>query len=116
MDEAAMCDRVGLLQNGKMLAVSDPRKLTLLDGTRLFTFRSSGPIYKYLGRIRKLAADASAWLFGDTIHVLAGPGSNMQQLGEEMQQWNVPGLEWKETKPGVEDYFMQLMAKEQEND
>lgn len=116
MDEAAMCDRVGLLQNGKMLAVSDPGKLTLLDGTRLFTFRSSGPVYKYLGRIRKLAADASAWLFGDEIHVVTGPDSNVDQLEAEMQGWNIPGLVWKETTPGVEDYFMQLMVKEQEND
>jgi ABC-2 type transport system ATP-binding protein len=115
MDEAALCDRVGLLQDGKMLAVSDPAKLTLRDGTRLFTFRSSGPIYKYLGRIRERAADASAWLFGDEIHVLAGPRSNMDRLGEEMKQWAVPGLEWKENAPGVEDYFMQLMAKEQDD-
>jgi len=116
MDEAAMCDRVGLLQNGKLLAVSDPTKLTLREGTRMFTFRSSGPIYPYLERIRERAAPTSAWLFGDEIHVLAGPGSEMKTLGEEMQQWNVPGLEWKESAPGVEDYFMQLMDDEEVTD
>lgn len=116
MDEAALCDRVGLIQDGKMLAVSDPGKLSFNDGTRLFTFRSSGPIYVYLERIREKTTGARAWLFGDEIHVLAGPDSNVDQLEAEMQKWNVPGLEWKETTPGVEDYFMQLMAKEQEND
>lgn len=112
MDEAALCDRVGLLQNGRILAVSDPAKLTLRDGTRLYTFRSSGPIYRYLGRIRESAADANAWLFGDEIHVLAGPRSDMDRLAEEIQHWDVPDLEWKETPPGVEDYFMQLQAEE----
>lgn len=111
MDEAALCDRVGLMQDGEMLAVSAPSELTFQDETRLFTFRSTGPIYKYLGLIRERAADASAWLFGDEIHVLAGPRSNMEQIGKELQQWKVPGLEWMETKPGVEDYFMQLMGK-----
>ena len=113
MDEAAMCDRVGLLQNGKILAVSDPAQLELRDGTRLFIFRSSGPIYTYLGRIRERAANSSAWLFGDEIHVLAGRGSDMEQLGQEIRQWDVPGLEWNESVPGVEDYFMQLMTEEQ---
>ncbi len=116
MDEAAMCDRVGLLQNGKLLAVSDPVKLTLREGTRMFTFSSSGPIYPYLDRIRDRVAHSSAWLFGDEIHVLAGRGSNMEQLGQEIRQWDVPGLEWNETVPGVEDYFMQLMAEEQAED
>lgn len=116
MDEAAICDRVGLLQNGKLLAVSDPAKLTLRKGTRMFTFSSSGPIYPYLDRIRDKAPHASAWLFGDEIHVLAGHGSDMEALGKEMRKWDVPGLEWKESPPGIEDYFMQLMADEAEMD
>jgi len=116
MDEAAMCDRVGLVQNGKLMAVSDPAKLTLREGTRMFVFSSSGPIYQYLGLIREKAPDASAWLFGDEIHVLTGQGSDMEALGKEMHKWDVPGLEWKESPPGVEDYFMQLMAAESLSD
>lgn len=115
MDEASLCNRVGLMQNGRLLSVSDPAALSLRDGTRLFIFRTSGDIYGALQRIRNLNLKLSAWLFGDEIHVLV-PG-HIQPEGIEgpILSWGMPDAFWREAKPGVEDCFLQLMSEEKDS-
>ncbi len=110
MDEAGQCDRVGLMQKGKLLTVSDPSKLRLNDGTVIYSFSSDGNVYDYLERIRKLDSSVSAWLFGDEIHVFLKEGKSKNRLEEEIREWKVPGLNWMPLDPGVEDYFMHLMT------
>ncbi len=114
MDEAALCDRVGLIQKGNLLAVSDPSELELSNGTKVFRFGTSGRPYDYLQRIRNLDAQVDAWLFGDEIHVFTGAGVDCGELDRTVQSWDVPDLEWGEATPSVEDYFMQKMREEPE--
>lgn len=114
MDEAAQCDRVGLLQKGKLLSVSDPFDLKLKENTYLFKFSTANSVYEYLKKIRDVSDSISAWLFGDEIHVFFEDHADIQRLEDAYTKWKVPGLIWKEMKPSVEDYFMQLMTNEKE--
>jgi ABC-type multidrug transport system ATPase subunit len=114
MDEAAQCDRVGLLQKGKLLSVSDPFDLQLKENTYLYRFSTANSVYDYLKKIRDLSTSISAWLFGDEIHVFFEDHADIQRLEDAISKWKVPGLIWKEMKPSVEDYFMQLMTNERE--
>lgn len=110
MDEAALCDRVGLIQNGKLLSVGDPANLKMRDGTLLYKFKAAGKGYDYLEKIRSAGNSVSAWLFGDEIHVLIEDESELNQLNKTIYEWELPGLIWKQVTPGVEDCFMQLMT------
>lgn len=112
MDEAALCDRVGLLQNGKLLSVGNPAELKLTDGSHIYRFSTSKSVYDYLGSIREVSPSLSAWLFGDEIHVFINRESDKTKLDEAIKNWKVPGLIWESMKPNVEDYFMQLMTNE----
>lgn len=112
MDEAELCDRVGLMQDGKLLTVSDPKELTMPEDVQLFNFRCDENIYHYLNRIRDVDERIAAWLFGDEIHVYAEGDGIIEKLTKTIHTWDVKGLDWKELKPGVEDYFMRIMSKE----
>lgn len=114
MDEAEQCDRVGLIQKGKLLSVSKPTALELKDGTSLYGFTTSANVYDFLSRIRGVSNSISAWLFGDEIHVFLKNSKDNVQLEEAFGSWKIPDLKWKKLKPSVEDYFMQLMSTETE--
>ncbi|MEX0986383.1 MAG: ATP-binding cassette domain-containing protein [Bacteroidales bacterium] len=110
MDEAAMCDRVGLIQQGKLLSVNDPASLEMEQGTTLWNFKSGGNIYEHLKLIRGVSESISAWLFGDEIHVVTSDKADEVKLSDFYKNRNVPDLRLRKMKPGVEDYFMQLMS------
>jgi ABC-2 type transport system ATP-binding protein len=110
MDEAALCDRVGLIQKGELLSVSDPLELKLNKGKSVFKFSTTGNNYDYLKRIRDITDKASAWLFGDEIHVFIENDSDQKLLTKTIASWKVKDLQWKKINPSVEDYFMQLMV------
>jgi len=114
MDEAALCDRVGLIQHGRLLAVSAPAELKLRDGTAVYRFRTSGKPYDYLGQIRGLDDPVDAWLFGDEIHVFSGEGTDPGSLEERIRSLGAPDLEWEQATPTVEDYFMQQLRENRE--
>jgi len=112
MDEAALCDRVGLMQHGKLLSVSKPTDLQFEKSMFLYSFRCKSGIYEYLSKIRELQWCKSAFLFGDEIHLLVNGKSEAKELENTINSWNVTGLSLQQIAPGIEDYFMELMESE----
>ncbi|MEX0982913.1 MAG: ABC transporter ATP-binding protein [Bacteroidales bacterium] len=113
MDEATLCDRVALIQKGRILSVTEPADLQLPDGMKAFSFRASGKIHAYLHRLRELDSCHSAYLFGNEIHLVVTGDSDAQGLQRILSTWNIPGMILKEIKPGVEDIFMELMKSKE---
>jgi ABC-type multidrug transport system ATPase subunit len=116
MDEAAQCDRVGLMQKGKLLSISAPDELSLKENTSVYRFTTSANVYEYLEKFRAIGNALSAWLFGDEIHVFLSADADRNKIRREIETWKVPGLEWHEMQAGVEDYFMQLMTEEEQDE
>ncbi len=116
MDEAALCDRVGLIQHGKLLSVSKPGDLRFDEAMILYSFRCKSGIYEYLSKIRGLQGCSSAFLFGDEIHLLVNGKKEAEELERAIKGWNVPALSLKQITPGIEDYFMALMKSEKHDD
>lgn len=113
MDEAALCDRVGLLQDGRLLALTEPGKLGLPGQMAIFSFRCSDEIYPHLERIRLQPQCHSAFLFGDEIHIMTKNSHAKEILKKIISAWGVPGLDLRDIPPGIEDVFMELMKPEE---
>ena len=112
MDEAEMCDRVGLIQKGKLLEITDPSKPYSRDESQLFSLRSNSGVYTYLEQVRRLEGCKYAWLFGDQLHVTLHSDSDEPQVKSMLDGWGDSSLEWKRITPTVEDRFMGLIEQE----
>jgi ABC-type multidrug transport system ATPase subunit len=113
MDEATLCDRVALIQKGKILSVTAPADLRLPNGMKTFSFRTPGKIHTYLQKLRALESCRSAYLFGDEIHLVVTGDRDALGLQQMLSTWNIPDMVLKEIRPGVEDIFMELMKSQE---
>lgn len=96
MDEATLCDRIALMQHGKILSVDSPEKITNHYPKKLYAAESDNN-YQLLEKLRKNPAINDVYIFGEHLHITF----NMQP------DTSIPGLE--EIKPTIEDCFIQLM-------
>jgi len=115
MDEAELCDRVALMQKGRVLDVAVPAEMSKREESPLYALRSSGEVYPFLEKIRKQEGCRSAWLFGNELHVTLQSPDDEPPIRAEIQSWNVPSLEWTSIRTSIEDRFMRLIQKENES-
>jgi len=112
MDEAAMCDRIALLQRGRLLNVSRPDEIFDDKQQALFSFKSDLGAYYYLSRIRSIPGCKSALLFGDELHVAFHSMEDAEEFAGAMSGWKDESIVWERITPGIEDRFIELMVHE----
>jgi ABC-type multidrug transport system ATPase subunit len=116
MDEAEMCDRVALIQKGRLLEIIDPSVKGNADDLKLYSLSSDKGVYAYLDEVRRMEGCRRAWLFGDRLHVTAASVADAETMREVMECWNDPTLSWRAILPSIEDRFMALMEEERLED
>ncbi len=67
MDEADLCDRVALIQNGGFLSIDTPAQITKAFGKKLFAVRGED-MYKLLLNLRKYPSVDTVFPFGQELH------------------------------------------------
>jgi ABC-type multidrug transport system ATPase subunit len=114
MDEASRCDRVALIQQGRILAVDDPGAIGRRFPDLLFSVRGSDR-YAMLRALRDLPHAASVFPFGDELHYRdSRPGADADAVASEVQSIlrgrGFADAEVARIEPGIEDTFMALMG------
>ncbi len=105
MDEAEQCHRVGLLHEGRLLAVDTPEALRAsLPGT-LVEVRT-GDLRRIRDLLRSDEKVASASLFGDVLHVLLRPDVAWPELAAGLAADGLPDIEARAIAPSLEDVFI----------
>lgn len=108
MDEARLCDRVAMLQNGKLLRIDTPQGILDHFGKPLWAVRSS-EMYRLLNVLKGATAVESAYPFGGYHHVILRQGAGKPELESLLAGGVFAETEVKAATPGFEDCFMQLM-------
>ena len=109
MDEAKLCDRIALIQNGKILEIDTPQNIVGRFENNLYAVHSDN-MYKLLTKLRSFPKTKSCFAFGDKHHlVLNDDNLDLNELKTYLQDQN--NLEIKMIEPGIEDCFMRLIAK-----
>lgn len=115
MDEALRCDRVALIQGGRILGVDAPASL----GNR-FTHPLVGvrlrDRHRGLGVLRRFPNAHSVYPFGDLLHYADGrAGADGDSVARELMQAlrdaGFPDATAESIEPGIEDVFMELMTQ-----
>jgi len=109
MDEASLCDRIALMQQGNILAVDTPRALTASFAEDLWIV-SSNEIYATARILEKLPSIISVNSFGQALHLVTRKD---EYTGESIQRFLSDNSEINTTieKSGatIEDVFILLM-------
>ena len=114
MDEADRCDRVALMQGGRLLAVDTPRQIAQSFERPLLAVRAAKR-YPALLALRESPHVHAVYPFGDTIHVVdARVGAPAAAIAAELQAFLVlrgfADAQVEPTPPTVEDSFIARMG------
>jgi len=111
MDEAMKCDRVALIQKGQILSIDQPEKIREGFSRKLFSVMA-GEKYKLITALRQFPGTTTAYPFGDSIHVTFTDDRYDDSIFEFLKRTGIDDVIIKETMPGVEDRFLELMGTE----
>ena len=110
MDEATLCDRIALMQQGRFLGVDTPRGITDRYPTALYAVRS-GSMHRLRHDLGRCPCVASAFSFGEAYHVTLHPGTAPGVLSAHLSRQGHGGVSVSRIEPSVEDYFMLLAGE-----
>jgi ABC-type multidrug transport system ATPase subunit len=114
MDEADRCDRVALIQQGRILAIDQPAAIGARYPFPLFSVRARDR-YALIQTLRAHPHAASVFPFGDIVHhgdrrVDMLPHAIADDLRAFAQRHGFADVQVTAIAPGIEDAFMALMG------
>lgn len=108
MDEAIRCDRVALIQNGRILTIDKPQKIREGFTRKLFTVKSPEK-FKLIKALRKYPETITAWPFGDSVHLTLNDDKIDESLSTFLKAEGINNPVIEEAVAGIEDRFLELM-------
>ena len=108
MDEAALCDRVALMQKGKIMAIDSPPNIVSTFGETLWSLRSEN-LYRLKNDLVLMNECTSAHLFGQSVHCTFSNQLNEQDFMKKLIVAGHKNPEINAIEPSIEDCFMKLM-------
>jgi len=108
MDEAVRCNRVALIQDGKLLSVDTPQNIKAGFSRKLFIVKSTEK-YKLLKTLRKNQEVLTVFPFGDSMHVTLKNDSSEKSVLDYLMREGLTDAVIHEADAGIEDRFLELM-------
>lgn len=100
MDEANLCDKVALIQAGKILQIDTPKQIVENFEKPIYAVKSLNMI-PLLKRLEQDAEIEHAYPFGEFHHIV--------MANKDKQVPNLDGVEMHQILPNIEDVFIDLM-------
>ena len=110
MDEAGLCDRIGLMQQGALLSVGTPEQITASFKHDLLGVKAQD-MYALLKDLDAYTNIQDAYSFGEYHHAVMNENYNKEQLENYLQQKGNKQVVIQNIHPTIEDSFMQLMKQ-----
>ena len=116
MDEANLCERVALIQNGEVLQVNTPSEIVEQFEKKLYAIKSDDN-YQTLLDLREFKSTHSVFLFGQSLHYTDIQNEALvDKLKTYLENKGRSGIVIEEIKPSIEDCFMALSTKSEAHD
>jgi ABC-type multidrug transport system ATPase subunit len=113
MDEAELCDKVALLQDGRILSVNTPATIRGQYPHDLWSIRAEN-MYRLKNDLAGYAGTRTVFLFGQDLHITLTKSDGPDSLRTWLEEKGHRQIQIASIQPGVEDCFMELMSSAQQ--
>lgn len=112
MDEARLCDRIALLQEGRIMSIDTPEHIVQDFPKPLFAVKAKD-MYPLLQQLRSDTAVESCHAFGEWLHLtLLAKNVNEEEINALARKYHPEQLVVQQIMPSIEDCFMRLMQEQ----
>lgn len=115
LDEAERCSRLGLIHEGKLLALGTPDEIRMLMTGSILEVHASVPRQAATVLRRKFGA-GNVSLFGNKVHVLTtAPEKAGEDIGSILGNADLEIFSTRQIEPALEDVFVSVLAGKTED-
>ncbi|SDI52510.1 ABC transporter ATP-binding protein [Winogradskyella thalassocola] len=108
MDEAALCDRIALIQDGKILEIDTPEAIVKHYPKQIYNVRANN-MYKLINSLKDYEYNHSVYPFGEFVHYTdSRTNFNPKDLIRYLETKNLSNIHIDKTVATIEDTFMEL--------
>jgi ABC-type multidrug transport system ATPase subunit len=109
MDEAALCDRVALMQEGRVMSIDTPENIIAAHDRPVASIRTDD-MFRLVDDLRSIPDCRSAYRFGASIHYTPEYDLDTESVEKILKGKGHADIEITAIAPGIEDCFMELMT------
>ena len=113
MDEASQCDKVALMQNGKIMTTGTPKQIAESFTQTILAVQSQN-MYKLLQDLSGSNEVEDVYSYGEYHHAVMKKNYNKDLLKQYLESNGNANIEMHPVPPSIEDCFMQLMRSKHE--
>ena len=108
MDEAALCDRIALIQNGKILQIDTPEAIVKQYPKTIYDVNANN-MYQLIESLKAYPHQHSVYPFGEFVHYTdKRTDFNPTDLKQYLEQQKLHTISIEQTQATIEDSFMEL--------
>lgn len=107
MDEATRCERIALIDKGKILRINTPVGLVAGLDENLYN-ASASRMFDLLTRLREMPEVEDCYTFGATLHVVADKSFDPDEAKRKLSESGLNDVEIYPAKGDIEDLFIKL--------
>ena len=108
MDEAALCDRIALIQDGKILQIDTPENIVKQYPKTIYNISATN-MYQLINSLKAYPNQHSVYPFGEFVHYT---DKRTDFIPEDLEQYlieqNISNIRIEKTQATIEDSFMEL--------
>lgn len=111
MDEAALCDRIALIQNGKILSIETPENISNAYPDLLFEVKA-GRTANVLRALENFDQKKNVYAYGEFVHLTMDEKEtfNPSVIEQYLQKEGFENVEINPIKASIEDSFIRLLS------
>ncbi len=110
MDEASLCERIALIQDGRILSIDTPDAIINDYPKPLYAIKAS-LMSRLLKDLKDMPETESCYSFGEYHHLTFNKGNEhfLSELKDRLKAKDYEGIDIKPITAGIEDCFIRLM-------
>jgi ABC-type multidrug transport system ATPase subunit len=110
MDEANLCDRIALIQQGAILDINTPQEMIANYPGNLFKV-TEGNQFALLHDLRNYPSTEHCFAFGDSLHLIfkATENEDLTAVNRYLESHGHQGFHIDRTEPTIEDCFIHYL-------